>query len=131
MSPIYRGYPAMVLGLIVQQEMLMYGVVLAQSGLSNLGLPAFFLGLFLSHPFFLISKRVQFSPHYTSTLKNAAFRDSFSTAVYTYKTEGLLGFYRGFVPSFLVYCSFYLPYVGHLALKWLQNDEEEQGSDKE
>jgi hypothetical protein len=50
----------------------------------------------------LISKKVMCGPILRSEVERRAYRNTLSAIIYTAKTEGVLGFYRGFVPMILL-----------------------------
>ena len=77
-------------------------------------IPTHILGCLISHPFMVIAKRVQYGPVYQSALERQVFSNSIKAGIYTMQTEGIKGFYRGLVPSMIVYNSYYFPLVLYL-----------------
>ena len=77
-------------------------------------LPTHIIGCLISHPFMVIAKRVQYAPVYLSAIERNAFSNVIKAGIYTMQTEGIRGFYRGLVPSMIVYNSYYFPLIFHL-----------------
>lgn len=63
-------------------------------------------GLLMAHPFFLMCTRVQYGRFYEEEALRKAYRNAFFAFRHIFKTEGIRGFYRGFVPSFI---ALYIP----------------------
>lgn len=59
MSPIYRGYPFILIGLFIQQWFLRSSLAMIQiKGVEIFALPTHIFGCLISHPFMVIAKRV-------------------------------------------------------------------------
>lgn len=124
MSPIYRGYPFILFGLFIQQWFLRNSLAMIQTkGFEKYALPTHIIGCLISHPFMVIAKRVQYGPVYQSAIEKHAFSNVVKAGIYTMKSEGIRGFYRGLVPSMIVYNSYYFPLVLHL-IKQLRKTKE-------
>ena len=65
-------------------------------------MPCVFAAYLCSQPMYLISKKVMCGPILRSEVERKAYRNTLSACIYTAKTEGVLGFYRGFVPLILL-----------------------------
>ena len=65
-------------------------------------MPCIFAAYLCTQPMNLISKKVMCGPILRSEVERKAYRNTLSACIYTAKTEGVLGFYRGFVPMILL-----------------------------
>ena len=61
--------------------------------------PSGLAGLLLSHPFYVIALKLYCGSLYHTQVEREAYRNTMRAVLYTAKTEGLFGFYRGFVPK--------------------------------
>jgi hypothetical protein len=64
--------------------------------------PSALAGLLLSHPFYLIAVKLFAGSLHHTQVERDAYRNTMRAVLYTAKTEGLFGFYRGFVPMTIV-----------------------------
>ena len=62
------------------------------------------LGTLLVHPFFLVGMRVQCAHFARTASLQIAYKNSASAIRHIGSTYGLRGFYKGFGPSFVLYC---------------------------
>ena len=76
----------------------------------------------MSHPFIVIARKVQYGPVYKSALERNVYSNVFKAGIYTMKSEGVKGFYRGLVPSMIVYNSYYFPLVLYLVKQSLKKE---------
>ena len=67
--------------------------------------PSALAGLLFSHPLNVIAVKL-WSLHH-SQVEREAYRNTMRAILYTAKTEGLLGFYRGFVPMTIIKAAIY------------------------
>lgn len=67
--------------------------------------PSALAGLLLSHPLNVIAVKLWSIPH--SQVEQDAYRSTMRAILYTAKTEGLFGFYRGFVPMTIIRAALY------------------------
>ena len=68
----------------------------------------FVLGNCIVHPFFVLGMRVQCSHFSTAPLANS---NTISCSQHIMRTQGRLGFYRGFAPSLLMYAMLSHEYI--------------------
>ena len=65
----------------------------------------FSAAMLLVHPFFLIGIRVQCADfHWRGVSSQKPYKYSITAAQHIMKTQGIRGFYKGFGPSFILYC---------------------------
>ena len=103
LSIFYRGLFPNVLSAIT---MIPFYVLSKWEGLreyhKKYAFPSALAGLLLSHPFYVIGVKLFAGSLHHTQVEREAYRNTMRAVLYTAKTEGLLGFYRGFVPMTIV-----------------------------
>lgn len=110
-SPFYRGLVPNMIGSFIFNFTLGYQIVSKSNSelYSPIDLSYFLLfSCILSHPFLMISLRVQYAPLYKTAIERTAYSNFFSAIKHIVKTERVLGLYRGFIPHYIMKIPFIL-----------------------
>ena len=108
LSIFYRGFFPSILSAIT---VIPFYVLSKDEGLKEYhkkyAFPSALAGLLLSHPFYVISVKLFAGSLHHTQAEREAYRNTIRAVLYTAKTEGLFGFYRGFVPTTIVRAAFF------------------------
>ncbi|TNV76908.1 hypothetical protein FGO68_gene10655 [Halteria grandinella] len=108
-TPLYRGSLGLLIGVLLQIPLTVASIVVFD--LYTYKLSCFMAGIIISHPFYLLATRVMNAPLYRQGRDNRAFRNTITAFLYTWKTQGVSGFYRGFAPTLMFNCILWADYL--------------------